>query len=211
MYLIEMDKKTEFILLAKKLGRIILIRITAILKISIFLGIVFWVGLFLFLSTPLLQAEGSAFNLSEKGFFNLIQEGDEFSGFKVKGKPTYYSPENLFSYINGAAELYLSHGFKSLLSVEWTRLGEEDEVIVLEIYDMGNRKNASTIYEIEKAGKKYLLPEGTESTITNNCLQFYKNSFYVRVISFFPSEGCPSILKEIAHTIEKRIGKKRIN
>jgi hypothetical protein len=168
----------------------------------------------LFLNIPLPQAkeaEHPAFNLSEKGFFGLIQEGDEFSGFKVKGKPAYYSPENLFSYINGAAELYLSHGFKSLLTVEWTPSGEEDKVIVLEIYDMGSRKNASTIYEIEKAGKKYLLPEGTESTLSNNLLQFYKNSFYVRVISLFQSEGCHSILKEIAHTIEKRIGKKGTN
>ena len=152
-----------------------------------------------------INAEPSSFNPREEEFSGLLKESDEFLGYKMRERPSYYGPENLFDYVNGGAALYLASGFKGLLTVEWARPGEEGKVIVLEIYDMGSLENAFGIFRTEKAGKDYFFSGGTEGSLTKGLLQFYKNNFYVKIIALFQSEKCQSVLKEFAHTLERRI------
>ena len=168
-----------------------------------------WIWLFfllIFFIPGGIEAESLRLSVSEKELSGLIQENDEFSGYRMAEKPGHYGPENLFAYINGGAELYLAHGFRRLLTVEWVRPGEEGKVIILEIYDLGNRKNALAIFRVEKAGKRYIMPGGAEGSLSDDLLQFHKNNFYVKILALFPSEKCKAILQEMAHTIERRIG-----
>ena len=54
--------------------------------------------------------------------------------------PQNYFPENLFEYINGAAEIYLSYDFHELIVAQYAKSGTESALAV-EIYDMGSSTN----------------------------------------------------------------------
>ncbi len=45
----------------------------------------------------------------------------EINGWKKSLKDTIYTPENLFEYINGGAELYISYNFKQLLTQKYVK------------------------------------------------------------------------------------------
>jgi len=58
-----------------------------------------------------------------------------------------YGPDNLWEYINGAAELFLSYGFRELI-VQDIELG--DQYLSVSVYDMGRPLAAFGVYEREK-------------------------------------------------------------
>ncbi|MEE9464267.1 MAG: DUF6599 family protein, partial [Candidatus Neomarinimicrobiota bacterium] len=55
-----------------------------------------------------------------------------------------YNRENLYEYINGGAELYLSYGFLQMISRTYTKSGKPD--IVVDIFDMGSSRNAFGVF-----------------------------------------------------------------
>ena len=63
--------------------------------------------------------------------------------------PRSFFPENLFEYIDGAAESYLSYEFRELLVVDLVKKGTE-ATLTLEIYDMGSPVNAFGIFGAER-------------------------------------------------------------
>ena len=60
-----------------------------------------------------------------------------------------YYPENLFVYINGAAEIYLAYDFQELI-VSQHKQDQSEMNVAVEIYNMGSEKNAFGIYSAER-------------------------------------------------------------
>jgi len=56
----------------------------------------------------------------------------ELESWTLVDSPQVYHPENLFEYINGAAESYISYGFKELIVAEY-KVRDNDCDVVLEI------------------------------------------------------------------------------
>jgi len=55
-----------------------------------------------------------------------------------------YSPQNLYEYINGGAELYISYQFKHLLTQSYT--DSDSTEIRIDLFDMGSSFNAYGIF-----------------------------------------------------------------
>ena len=53
-----------------------------------------------------------------------------------------YGPADLFVYINGQAELYLSYGFLRVVAGTFVSSAAPDQAIVVDVYDMGSRLKA---------------------------------------------------------------------
>jgi len=58
-----------------------------------------------------------------------------------------YGPDNLWEYINGAAELFLTYGFQELVVLD---LENDEAALSVSVYDMGQPLHAFGIYESEK-------------------------------------------------------------
>ena len=70
--------------------------------------------------------------------FVLSVQAEDFpklKGWKPISEVSTYEPENLWVYINGAAELFLAYGFQYLRSCDLEGSGIS---VTLDIYDMGN-------------------------------------------------------------------------
>ena len=50
----------------------------------------------------------------------LLPHNPGITGWQLAGNSYHYLPENLYNYINGAADLFLSYGFVKLVGAEYT-------------------------------------------------------------------------------------------
>ncbi len=69
-------------------------------------------------------------------------------GFKIKTDYPVFLPDNLWDFIDGAAEVYLSYGFKDLHVAEYKK---RRDVIKLEIYKHSSHTMAFGIYSSERS------------------------------------------------------------
>jgi hypothetical protein len=118
----------------------------------------------------------------------------KIEGWKPVSEVKAYQPENLWEYIDGAAELFLSYGFREMVCCD---LSANDRVVTVYIYDMGTPLNAFGIYRTERPDGIERLSVGAEGTVLPpyQCL-LLKGRFYVKVDAY---EG------EISETIGKAL------
>jgi len=93
-----------------------------------------------------------------------------------------YTPDNLYEYINGAADLFIDNGFIRLHTRE---LSAGAVHVALDIYDMGNRLQAFGVYKTERPADQRHLAIGAEAVVSPpyQCL-LLKDQFYVKVNVF---------------------------
>jgi len=93
-----------------------------------------------------------------------------------KGKETY-GPENLFDYMDGAAELYLSYGFRSMTLHRY--VGGDGSRVVVEIYEMASSDDAYGIFSFEREDEDVGVGQGSE--LGGGALRFWKGRYFVNV------------------------------
>ncbi len=111
--------------------------------------------------------------------------------------PRSYFPDDLFEYINGAAESYLSYDFRELLVVDLERAGAE-ATLTLEIYDMGLPLNAFGIFAAERYPENKVVPVGELGYVEGEALNFLAGRFYVKMLAFGLGEATEASLVEAA-------------
>jgi len=109
--------------------------------------------------------------------------------------PRSYFPENLFEYIDGAAESYLSYDFRELLVVDLEKKGTE-ATLTLEIYDMGTPVNAFGIFGAERYPENRRAAVGDLGYIEGEALNFMAGRFYMKLLSFGLGQETASVLNE---------------
>ncbi len=97
-----------------------------------------------------------------------------------------FTQENLYEYVNGHAEYFISAGFKGLAVGDYGS-GESqthDPAAVVEIYDMGKAVHAFSILSDESEGNESSVrSEGTEFR-TSQGLGFIHGKYYVKVQAY---------------------------
>ncbi len=104
---------------------------------------------------------------------------------KAEGE-TYYTPDNLFKYINGGAELYISYDFRKALAVKYEKEGEPE--IAVDIFDMGNSYNAFGVFSHSREKVDHTVGNDIESEYAGGLLTFWKGKFYISIMAYPESE-----------------------
>ena len=123
--------------------------------------------------------------------------------FKIESEVMSYHPENLYEYINGGADVYLSYGFQQLLSRDFSL---NNLKFTVDIYDMGERINSFGIYKTERPKDNQGLNIGIEAVVSPpyQCL-LLKDCSYVKVNVFegeFTKESGKIVLHAIASALK---------
>ena len=134
---------------------------------------------------------------------SLLPEVDTWSSTE---KSENYFPENLFEYINGAAEIYLAYEFKELI-VSQQQKDQSEKNIAIEIYDMGNETNAFGIYSAERYPDNEFIKMGIQGYIEEGTLNFLVNRYYVKLLCFECEEQSEEVLKSFSQKIVENVGK----
>ena len=99
----------------------------------------------------------------------------------------HYLPENLYNYINGAADLFISYGFVKLVGADYVRGPGKEGNLVVDIYDMGSKLNAFGIFQSKRDPASKSLKIGAGAFGGKRYVFFYKDHFYVEIQSYLPS------------------------
>lgn len=114
--------------------------------------------------------------------FTTAADFPEMKGWKSTSEVTHYTPENLWEYINGAADQFLDYGFQFLRSREFK---SDTTRVIINIYDMGSALNSFGMYTTERPLEYTPIRIGVESIISppSQCL-LLKGQYYIKVYAF---------------------------
>jgi hypothetical protein len=105
----------------------------------------------------------------------------DLKGFKKTNNYPVYLPENLWDYINGAADTYLAYGFVDLHVAEYKK---GKNVIKLEIYNLADNTMAFGIYSTERSPSFQFLKLGSQGYIADGAINFFKGKYYVKIRTY---------------------------
>jgi len=159
-----------------------------------FLIIFFLVTLFI----PLLRAE------EEKEVSSLHALLPKVESWRFTEAPKSYIPQTLFEYIDGAAEIYLAYDFKELIVGQYKR-EDKNHALTMEIYDMGDEKNAFGIYSAERFPEYKFISIGNQGYLEEGSLNFVAGRYYAKLLCFDCGEESSEILKLFSQRIMERI------
>ena len=124
-------------------------------------------------------------------------------GWEVKTDKVIYNKLNLWEYINGAADLYLSYDFQNLNIAEYTNIKEHS--VRVEIYKHSSVENAFGIYTAERMMNYNFIDMGVQGYTEPDVLNFLTGEYYVKMVSSGKSGIEQSALFEIAEKIENSL------
>jgi len=138
--------------------------------------------------------------------FSPSQSGmDSLSGFFPSeidslvrsGQIRMYTRENLYEYVNGHAEYFISSGFVKLSVGEYSITSKDDPDVVIDIYDMGKSIHAFGILSDESGGNISDIHSGLTGFKNPQGLGFIKGQYYIKISSFNSTVSPESLIESL--------------
>lgn len=150
------------------------------------------------LAAPLLLEPAAAAGQARPASPELAALVPKVQGWSPSEAPRSYFPDDLFEYINGAAESYLSYDFRELIVAD---LEKGEATLTLEIYDMGAPVNAFGIFGSERFPDNKAVPVGELGYSEGETLNFLAGRFYVKTLAFGLGEATEAFLREVGSKV----------
>ncbi|HEX6879490.1 MAG TPA: DUF6599 family protein, partial [Terriglobales bacterium] len=112
----------------------------------------------------------------------------------------FYTPEDLYKYMDGGADAFLLYDFQMLLHQD---LRVKDVDLSIDIFDMGTAENAFGMYASERSPTYHYIPLGVEGYDNEGILNFLQGSYYVKLAAF--GSNANGVLDRFAKLISQRI------
>ncbi|MBN1165011.1 MAG: hypothetical protein JXB45_10570 [Candidatus Krumholzibacteriota bacterium] len=136
----------------------------------------------------------------------LLPSPADISGWRVDGDLLSYQADNLWEYINGAAEHFLMYEFQEVVARHY--LNEEGLEIKVEIYEHLSPLMAFGIYSQFRGEESENCRIGNEGFKDDYSVQFWKDRFFVRIYAYEEGEESARSLREFARAVEGKIKEK---
>lgn len=150
----------------------------------------------------LLVVMAMAFISSDRDFLRKMVP-EEVKGWKRR-EISFYNQRNIFDYIDGAGELYISYNFKILMSARYEK--RNAPLIIVDLFDMGTPQDAFGVFTFERGEEEAGI--GQNSYYRGGLLTFWKSRFFVSIYTEEEKEESKEAIFEIARTIEDSIPEK---
>jgi hypothetical protein len=134
----------------------------------------------------------------------LLPAANDVAGWNLSQSPRTFTAENLWEFIDGAADGYLAYGFKEVVSADYEQEGTGYQAVV-DIYEMQDPLNAFGIYAQERNPDYRFLAIGNEGYSGGTALNFWTGPYYVKITSFEENEIVSAEMTRIATLIAGRV------
>jgi hypothetical protein len=133
----------------------------------------------------------------------LLPEISDLKGWKMTAKPEVFVGDNLFSLIDGGADLYLEYGFDRVISAHYADPSQNS--IQVEIYKMLDSDAAYGIFSISQQAVEWSKQYGNLSAIKDEYISFWKSEYYV-ILSWSSRQHLDKpLLEKLANLILEKI------
>ncbi len=132
-------------------------------------------------------------------------QGIEFpalKGYKTVSDYPVYTPDDLWDYINGAADAYLALGFKDLHINEYVK-GKNK--IKAESYRFSSDAEAFGIYSLERSPGYEFISTGVQGYTEEGVLNFYKGEYYIKLMTHSKSKKVNESMRALGDMIADKI------
>lgn len=126
----------------------------------------------------------------------------DLKGFKKLTKYPVYQPDNLWDFINGAADGYLAMGFVDLHVAEYKK---GKNIIKLEIYRHRDHTLAFGIYASERSSSYEFIKMGAQGYQVDGTINFYKGCYYVKIKTYSEKRKILLSLESLARQVENML------
>jgi len=110
--------------------------------------------------------------------------------YQSDGKDEFYDRQTTFRYMDGAAELYRSYGFKLLMVRRYVKAGHPP--LIVETFDMGPPEDAFGVFSYETGDEEVGIGQGSD--FGGGLLRFWKGKFFINV---YAEQEAPSTNKDV--------------
>ena len=148
--------------------------------------------MFIFLMGAALEAKDFAFS--------------EMAGWKQTGEVETFIPKNLYEYINGAADLYLTYDFEELKVAEYQN--EKKASVTVDIYRQKTPLLAFGIYSQERLSEANFLDIGIQGYYEKGFLNFLTGPYYIKISAVNTGPEDREVLVAFAKKVAKNLGPK---
>jgi len=135
-----------------------------------------------------------------------LQKGlpSKIDGWRAESEDRIFDSETIFSYINGAGEVYRAYNMKTCLSRRYTHT--KGPVIVLDIFDMGSSKDAFGVFTHDRDGE--ILNVGQGALYRPGWMSFWKDRFFVSIYAEEETDASERSVKQLGGDVASLIPEK---
>ncbi len=108
---------------------------------------------------------------------SLLPCPEELAGWVLSDSVRTVAGEELFTLIDGGADLYFEYGFRQAIAAEYRNAG--DQAIKLELYEMSDDAAAFGRYSLAAGNRGTKVQIGNEGSLNEYYLVFWKSNFLV--------------------------------
>jgi len=123
-------------------------------------------------------------------------------GFEINYDYPVYTPANLWDYINGAADAYLTYGFSELYIAEYL---DGDNAFKAELYVHKDPIYAFGMYAVERSLDYNFMELGVQGYSEASHVHFVKGKYYIKLKTNATGKNTEKLLMKIASLIEAEL------
>lgn len=138
---------------------------------------------------------------TQKSILDKLPSDSGLPGWEEDNSDIYKGEEALTTYINGGARLYGSYGFEEAATRSFS--STEKGIFTIELYRMKDTQGAFGVYTFNRSGKSIGI--GSLGCYDTGLLQFWKGSYYGRLLMFGGPENPEAHLTALAGEISDKI------
>jgi len=125
------------------------------------------------------------------------------NGWTKTGETRTFKADDLWQYIDGDAERYVSAGVVSASTADYKYNGNIE--VTADIYTMSNPSGATKVFDSDPAQDSKSASLGDASRIFGQSLVFRKGPYLVRIVAFSPAPGLDQNLTMLGRAIEGKL------
>ena len=103
-------------------------------------------------------------------------------GWSRDGAPQEFVGEDLYTYIDGGAEIYQEYGFRRMVVQDYR--SPAGKSVSLEIFEMETPAAAYGMFTFKRSGQGRIVPLGSGTELEDYYLNFWKGRFLVTLTGF---------------------------
>jgi hypothetical protein len=126
---------------------------------------------------------------------------DQMEGWQAEKTLMLNTPSDLYNYIDGGAELYISYGFGQAISKTYTKAGNPE--VIAEVYDLLEARNAFGVFTQTRENEKKLYGQGTY--LLPGAVFFWKDRYYISLSTWDASPEADRFIQSLAAHISSCI------